>query len=199
LIVPNLVMDCVQLGNRPALLPPIFRRHRVIYLSSAIGTFIGTKFLALLGTRFLILFLGVIIVLFVIMSWFKVVPRISRGWEGVLGPPLGLFSGVIGGLTNLSGYPLIIYFYSIGLRKEEFVRALSAAFIVIKLAQLIAVWQFNLLESRTFILSFVASGTALAGFLGGLLIRGRVDQQSFNRAVLLLLALIGAGMVIRGL
>jgi len=199
LIVPNLIMDFLQIGRRPGLLRPIIRRHWIIYLFTVIGTFVGTKFLATLGTRPLILFLGFIILFFVLMSLFKVAPRIPRGWQGPLGPPLGFVSGVIGGLTNLAGHLLIIYFYSIGLQKEEFVRALSTAFIVIKVAQLFAVWQFNLLEPRVFALSFFASGVALIGFGGGVLARDRIDQQSFNRAVLVVLALIGVGMVIRGL
>ena len=192
-------MDVFQLGSRPRLLPPIFRRHWVIFLWTSLGIFIGTKFLAILGTRLLILFLGLIILLFVVMSFLEVIPRISRGWEGVLGPPLGLASGVIGGLTNLAGHPLIIYFHSIGLQKEEFVRAISAAFLVIKLSQLVAVWQFNLVESGTFYQSLVASGVALLGFWGGVLVRNRIDQRSFHRGVLLLLALLAIGMVIRGL
>ncbi len=199
LILPNLLMDVFQIGRRPSLLRPIVRRHWVIYLFAVVGTFVGTKFLATFGTRPLILFLGFIILFFVVMTVFQVAPRIPRGLEGPLGPPLGFVSGVIGGLTNLAGYLLIIYFYSIRLQKEEFVRALSTAFIVIKVAQLFAVWQFNLLEPRVFSLSFFASGVALIGFGGGVLARDRIDQQSFNRTVLVVLALIGVGMVIRGL
>lgn len=199
LILPNLLMDVFQIGRRPSLLQPIVRRHWVIYLFTVVGTFVGTKFLATFGTRSLILFLGFIILFFVVMSVFEVAPRIPRGLEGPLGPPLGFVSGVIGGLTNLAGYLLIIYFYSIRLQKEEFVRALSSAFIVIKLAQLVAVWQFNLLDPKAFTLSFFASGVALLGFWGGVLVRDRIDHRSFNRAVLILLALIGIGMVIRGL
>ena len=199
LIVPNLVMDLFQVGRRPSLLRPILRRHWILYLFTVIGTFVGTKFLAAVGTRPLILFVGMLLLFFTVANFFQFFPRIPPGWEGPLGPPLGLISGVIGGLTNFAGYLLIIYFYSIRLEKEEFVRALSSAFILVKIAQLIAVWQFNLLISRLFYLSFLGSALGLVGFWIGILIRERVDQRRFNRAVLVALTVIGIVMVIRGL
>ncbi len=199
LILPNLVMDLFQVGRRPSLLQPILRRHWVIYLFMVIGTFVGTKFLATVSARPLILFVGVLILFFVVTNVFQLIPRVPQGWEGPLGPPLGFVSGVLGGLTNFAGYLLIIYFYSLRLEKEEFVRALSSAFILVKIAQLIAVWQFNLLIPSLFYFSFLGSALGLVGFWIGILIRERIDQHRFNRAVVIVLTLIGIGMVVRGL
>jgi len=199
LILPNLVMDFVQLGRRPRMIMPIIRRHWVINLFAVLGTFVGTKFLATLGTRPLVLFLGVIIFLFAAMSFFEVTPRIPFGWEASLGPALGLVSGVVGGLTNLAGHMMIVYFYSIGLEKDEFVQTLSVSFVFFKLAQLGAVWQFNLLDPRLFQLSVFACAAALLAFRGGLLVRERINQRIFNRVVLIVLAVMSVGMIIRGL
>jgi uncharacterized membrane protein YfcA len=45
----------------------------------------------------------------------------------------------------------------------------------------------------------VLTAVALAGFTFGLRIQDRLPQAAFNRAVLAMLAVVGVGLVLRGL
>jgi uncharacterized membrane protein YfcA len=79
------------------------------------------------------------------------------------------------------------------------VRAISGTFLVFKLTQLGAVWQVGLLDRRVLLLTLAASAVSLAGFRLGLLVQDRVPQAVFNRAVLVLLAVVALAMLARGL
>lgn len=199
LLLPNIVMDVLQVTRRPGEVPLLLRRHGVIYLFGAAGTFVGTKLLVTLPTRFAVLALGLLILAFVGMSALELIPRIPPGWERPLAPPLGFATGVLGGLTNVQSPLLVVYLYHLGLEKGEFVRSVAFSFLIFKLAQLAAVWQFQLLTERLFLLSLLAAGLGLGAFWVGVWAQDRVDPRRFNRWILAILAVMGTLMVARGL
>ena len=83
--------------------------------------------------------------------------------------------------------------------KAEFVRALSATFLVFKVTQLGAVWQVGLIDRRLLWPSLAAIVVSLVGFGVGLAVQDRVPQGTFNRAVLLLLTVVAVAMLFRAL
>ena len=63
-------------------------------------------------------------------------------------PVVGLVAGTLGGITNTPAVVLTPYYFALGLAKAEFVRVVSATFLSFKLTQLAAVWQVGLLDRR---------------------------------------------------
>ena len=120
-------------------------------------------------------------------------------WEWFLSPSVGFVVGVVGGITNVQGPLLVLYFYALGLSKAEFVRSISISFFIYKLAQLVAVIQFGLMTWPLFGLSVLASGLSLGSFWLGLKVQDRVAQATFNRAILCFLAVLGSWLVFRAL
>jgi uncharacterized membrane protein YfcA len=198
LIVPNLVMDGAQAARRGRLFA-MARRTAVMLVCAAAGTVIGTRLLVRLTPRAAILILGVFVTMFVIANVRRLAIRVSPGLERWLAPVVGLAVGVIGGITNAPGTPLVMWFYVLGLDKDEFVRAVSLSFVALKLVQLVAVAHFGLMTWNRAGGSLVLTGVALVGFAFGLRIQDRLPQAAFNRAVLGMLAVLGMGLVLRGL
>jgi uncharacterized membrane protein YfcA len=112
---------------------------------------------------------------------------------------VGLATGVIGGVTNVPGTPLVIYFYALGMGKPEFVRSVAFTFILYKTVQLGAVAWYGLLPPSLLAASAGLSLIALASFALGLYVQDRLDQQAFNRAVIAFLAALGAWLVLRSI
>lgn len=198
LILPNIVMDAVQAARRGGLVATA-RRFAVLVACGALGTVVGTRLLAVLSTRTATLVLGATVVAFVLLNATRWTPRVRPGWERWLDPPVGFAAGVIGGVTNVPGTPLVIYFYALGLAKHDFVRAVAVTFVLYKLFQLGAVTWYGLLTWPLLGLSALLSVVALLGFRAGLAIQDRLDQVAFNRVVLGFLALLGAGLIVRAL
>jgi len=136
---------------------------------------------------------------FVTLSATGVTPRVPARWERWLSPPAGFVAGVIGGVTNAPATALVLYFHAIGLTKHQFVSSVAFAFLFYKLVQLGAVTWFGLLPWSLVGPSLALTAVALASFALGLRVQDRLDQRSFNRAVLGFLAALGAWLLVRGL
>ena len=197
LILPNLVMDVLQAVRRGGLVATA-RRFAVLVAFGAVGTVIGTRLLIVLSARTAMTVLGVSMLVFVALNATRWAPRVQPGLEGWLGPGVGFGCGVIGGLTNVPGTPLVIYFYALGLAKDDFVRAVAVTFALYKLFQLGAVTWYGLMTWPLLGFSAVLTVIALVGFRGGLAIQDRLDQRTFNRAILGYLAVLGVLLVGRG-
>jgi uncharacterized membrane protein YfcA len=198
LIVPNIVLDGLQFLRRGAPLA-IVQRFAGLLVAGAIGTVLGTRLLAAMPPDAALLVLGVFIVLFVGLNVAGIAPRVPSGWERWLSPLVGLLVGIIGGVTNVPGTPLVMYFHALALPKHDFVAAVAFTFVVYKLVQLAAVTFYGLLSWSLLVLSFALTAAALGGFALGLMVQDRLDQRTFNRMVLGVLATLGLWLVVRAL
>jgi uncharacterized protein len=189
-------MDSVQIARRPGALAGA-RRHAPLILAGVVGTVIGTQFLAWVSTRVLLASLGSVILLLVVVALARPAWQLAPDWEWAVGPLVGLVAGILGGLTNVPGALIPLYYQALGLAKGDFVRAVALTLLVLKIAQLGAVWQVGLMEPRLLGLSVGATVIALATFRLGLWAQDRVPVAAFNRAVLLFLGAVSIVMLLR--
>lgn len=198
LIIPNIVMDITQIF-RGTFAPSLFRRFSWLLVLTVVGVFLGTKVLVTLPTPVLNLTLGVMVLVFVISTFFRFEFDISPQREKLLSPAAGFAAGFLNGMTNAAGPALAIYLYSLKLAKTEFVKSIATIFMVTKVSQLIAVSTWNLFNFWTLRLSLLVTLLCLIGFYAGLKTQDRVNQRTFNRGVLTLLSVIGVTLVVRSL
>jgi uncharacterized protein len=198
LVIPNLVMDGIQLrrqgpvGDTPRRLAPLL-------LFTMLGTVIGTKLLVMLSGRVATLILGAFVVAIVLLDFARLSPRIDRRWERALAAPVGLVAGIMGGITNAPGTPLAVYLVALGLEKRDFVRSIAFIFLVVKAVQLATLAWYGLLSGAIVLSSLGLTVAALAGFVLGMQLQDRLDQRMFNRAVRVFLAVLGVWLVMRAI
>jgi uncharacterized protein len=198
LILPNIVMDGIQFARRGAPLATV-RRFGGLLLSGGAGIVLGTRVLTLLSPRAATLILGLFVLIFVTLSATGLAPKIPPHWEPWLSPPAGFVAGVIGGVTNSPATALVLYFQGIGLAKHDFISSIAFTFVFYKLVQLGAVTWYGLLPWSLLWASVALTVAALAGFAVGLRVQDRLDQRTFNGAVLVFLAVLGAWLLFRSL
>jgi uncharacterized membrane protein YfcA len=198
LIVPNIVMDGLQLLRGGAPLP-IVRRMLPVVVFGALGMVVGTHLLTVLSSRTVMLVLASFVLLYVPLQLTRLAPRLPATSEWWAAPVAGLVSGVVGGITNVPGTPLVIYFQALGLSKQDFVRAVAFTFVVSKIVQLAAVTWYGLMTAALMVGSLLLTAAALAGFAVGLRVQDRLEPRTFNRAVLGFLSLLGVWLLVRNL
>ena len=198
LLLPNIVMDVAQVF-RDGFPAAVLRRFGWFLLTTLIGVFVGTAMLVNLPLWLLNLFLGVMVLIFVTSNWLRFEFTVPPELEKVLALPLGFISGFLNGLTNAAGPALAIYLYSLKLQKRQFVKSMATIFIVTKLSQVMAVSSWNLFNASTIRMSLQVTLFTLAGFFVGLKIQDRVNQETFRRALLVLLFGIGVTLLVRAL
>jgi len=198
LVVPNLVMDGIQARRRGGFAATV-RRLAPLILFGGAGTVLGTAALAELDAQTVTLALGGFVVLFVTLNALAVSPRVAPSWERWLAAPVGLVAGVVGGVTNVPSLPLILYFYALGMEKDEFVRSIAVTFLAYKLVQLVSLVAVGLLDGRRFGASLALAAVGVGAFALGLRVQDRLDARAFNRVVLVFLGAIGVWLMIRAL
>jgi uncharacterized membrane protein YfcA len=198
LIIPNMVMDAFQ-ALRQGSVWPTLRRFALLLVFGAIGTYLGTRMLVVLSARTATIVLGAVVIGAVVLNVTRWSPRVPHHRARWLDPVVGIAAGVVGGLTNVPGTPLVLYFYALGLPKQDYVRAVAVTFMFYKLLQLGAVAWFGLLTWRVIGVSLILTVVALAGFRIGLMIQDRLDQVAFNRVTLGVLAALGVWLIVRAL
>jgi hypothetical protein len=196
LILPNIVMDAIQLRRRGDVLPTA-RRFLTLLAFGAAGMFIGTRLLVELSPGTVTFILGCFLLVFVGLNVTRVAPRLPARLEPWLSPPVGLLAGIVGGITNVPGTPLVLYFYALGMPKPDFVRSVALTFMTYKLIQLGAVSYYGLLTWPLLGWSLALTVAGLAGFWVGVRLQEGLDQRAFNRAVLGFLAALGLWLTLR--
>ena len=196
LILPNLFMDSAQV-IRDGLPYEIFRRFKALIAPTIVGVFLGTLVLVKTPLWILNLFLGVMVLIFVISNLLKLDFTVSPQQEKFLSPLFGFLSGFLNGVTNAAGPALAIYFYSLKLEKHAFVKSMATIFVTTKLSQLVAISTWNLFNWYTLKLSVLVILFTLAGFYAGIKAQDRINQKKFNRGLLALLAFVGVILIIR--
>jgi uncharacterized membrane protein YfcA len=198
LLLPNIVMDITQVfrGGFPVA---VLRRFAWFLVATIIGVFLGTKVLVTLPLWVLNFCLGVMVLIFVGSNWLRFEFTIPPRLEKLLSLPTGFVGGFLNGMTNAAGPALAIYLYSLKLQKREFIKTIATMFMITKLSQLVAVSTWNLFNKSTLLLSLEVTLFVLLGFYAGLKTHDRVNQQTFNRGLLLLLFCIGVTLLVRSL
>jgi uncharacterized protein len=197
LILPNIFMDSAQVF-RDGFPTAVLRRFSALIVPTIIGVFLGTMVLVKLSLWVLNVCLGAMVLIFVFSNLLRLEFTISPRTEKIFGPFCGLISGFLNGMTNAAGPTLAIYLYSLKLEKRTFVKSIATIFVTTKLTQLVAVSTWNLLNWHTITLSLQVLLFTLAGFFAGMKTQDRVNQQTFNRGLMVLLFLIGVILIWRG-
>jgi hypothetical protein len=197
-ILPNIVMDGIQLGRRGEMLATA-RRVAVLLASGFVGTVVGTRSLAVMPAGVALAILGVVVLGFVGLNASRFTVRVPAGWERWLGPPVGLAAGFLGGVTNVPGTLLVVYFSALGMDKQEFVRSVALCFMTYKLIQLGAVGYYGLLTWPLLGASVALTVVGLGAFWLGLRVQDAMPERVFNRAVMVFLALLGLSLLARSL
>jgi uncharacterized membrane protein YfcA len=198
-ILPNIVMDALQAGRRGGDLLATARRVAVLLAFGFAGTLIGTRSLILMPPSVALAILGVVVLGFVALNVSGAAFRVPPSWEPWLSPPVGLAAGFLGGVTNVPGTLLVIYFHALGMNKQTFVRTVALCFMTYKVIQLGTVAYFGLLTWPLLGASAALTVVGLGAFWLGLRVQDALPERVFNRAVLGFLALLGVSLLARSL
>lgn len=194
LLAPNILMDAVLILRRRFPLEHL-RRLATMLGAGTVGVFVGTYLLVTIPEGLVNLILAAVIFVFVAQSlWGRGVALPAR-WEPVMSPAVGLVTGVLNGVSNTLSPLMAIYLLTLQLAKFDFVKSIALVFFSFKVAQVGAVWRWNLFTPGRLWLSAVAVAFAFAGFGLGLRVQDRINQRTFNRVLLTLLTVMGLALI----
>jgi uncharacterized membrane protein YfcA len=197
MIVPVLTSNVIQAlqGKKKAA---TLRRFWPLLLTLIPCTVVAAQYVSTVDLHTGSLVLGVIVVLFSLSQLIRFRFSISTTQERLLNPAIGIVAGLLGGLSNLFGPPLIMYLVALKLEKDDFVTTIGLLFIVASATLYTTLAFEGVVTFENATASLIAALPVMAGVFLGTRLRGRIDQRSFERVLLVVLVLIGLNLVRRG-
>lgn len=170
-----------------------FKELKNLILGAVIGIPFGVLFLTKANPAFIKILLGIIILLFVLLSSFSLIPQKKMGLSW--GYLFGIFSGLLGGALNTNGPPVLIYFFLQGWDKIKQKASVTGFFIIssvliVGLHAATGISNVEMIIESLYYVPFV-----LIGFITGNIFFARISTSFFNRFVLFFLFLIGVYLI----
>ena len=175
------------------------RRFWICFLFAMIGIGIGVSFLTRLPRDAVSVILGAIVVLAALNQLFPIRVTVPPALERKLMAPLGLVSGVLGGLSMMFGPLVALYLVMIRLRKDEFVGVIGLFYFLSAVPFTIGLTIGGRFHVPELVGSLAATALVVVGMVLGQFVRKYVPQEIFRRTILVLLILIGLNVIRRGL
>lgn len=191
-----LATNSLQFARAPAKWD-IAREYYLFALAIMVSIFATSMFIADYPTPLLTVAIGVAMVLFSLNLLLGIKLNIGpgKGWQ--LG--FGVLSGTLGGISSIWSPTVAMYLVAREVSKERFIGTTGFLFLagVIPLGagQVVA----GVLTPTTLIKSVFALMIVLVGYRIGELMRGRVSQGFFRKAVLIAFLLMGIRLIANGL
>ncbi|MEM6565605.1 MAG: sulfite exporter TauE/SafE family protein [Pseudomonadota bacterium] len=185
----------------------LFRGGDLVRTAKRYGVFACVLFIGVAATalatqdasdRILLFALGLVVLVFVAVSWRNLIPPLPDRWDRPAQIAFGLFAGVVGGMTAGWGAPLAMYLATRRVDKDEFVRASGFLIFVGSLPLCIAYAGLGFLTGPLAGLSFVMLVPTLIGFSLGEHMRSKLSFDGFRKAVLILFVFLGLNLIRRG-
>ena len=175
----------------------IAREYWLFALAIMVCIFVTSMFIADYPTGLLTVAIGIAMVLFSLNLLLGIKLRIGpgRGWH--LG--FGVLSGTLGGISSIWSPTVAMYLVARDVSKERFIGATGFLFLagVVPLGagQMVA----GILTFPVLLKSALALCVVLVGFRLGEMLRHRVSQELFRKAVLVAFLLMGLRLIANGL
>jgi len=176
-------------------------RHRmlILFASCLIGVPIGAFLLTVLSVRVIAVLLGVFTLAFVLTRVRRPTFGIAPHHERLIAPLVGVTAGIFNGTIGVSGPVLGSYLIAIGVSAATFAFTIQSLFLTMTLLRLGGLVALGEITPTVLLTGGLLLIPAIAGQSVGFWLQQRVSTQGFERAVLLVMAIAGVGLLVRGL
>lgn len=149
--------------------------------------------------RLLLMALGGVILIFVAVSWRRLLPPMPDRYDKFAQVGFGVFAGVIGGMTAAWAPPMAIYLTMRDVDKDEFIRATGFLITVGSIPLMVAYAQIGFLTGALAKISIGMVLPTLIGFSLGEFLRNRLSAEAFRKAILITFIILGANLIRRAI
>lgn len=163
------------------------------------GIAVGANLLVTLNREVIQLLLGSTVVVFAGLN--IAVPHLRLAFHNRhrVGIPVGLLSGLLGGLTAVFGPPLALYLVALDLGKTRYIAAMGLIWLTGSTFQVVAFSSVQVVTPSSALVALVALLPLYLGLRLGRWVRNRVDEARFRRIVALALLAAGLNLLWQGL
>ena len=196
LVVPVLASNFWQAVEGGRLVPSL-QRFGGLIAAQFLATVLTVRMtLALSASQLSAMLAGAVLLAVALMAW-KPTLQISASRERAVGVGVGLLSGLLGGVSSLTGPVIITYLMALRLRRDEFVGSISIIYLSAALPLYGAMLLFGRLGPTELTWSLLALVPMAAGLLAGKALRQHLDDNRFRRVLLVFLIVLAILLLLK--
>jgi len=196
LVVPALLTNVWQMWEGPALKLLVMRLWPML-VCALLGTLPAAGILTKANVRLTTALLGAVLVAYALIGLIGVHFNVSRRSEPLLGPLIGLTTGLVNGATGIFVIPGVPYVQALYLGKDELVQAMAISAFVSTVALALGLGLNNGLGGAVAAPTMLALVGAFVGMAIGKALRSRLSVIAFRRWVFIGLLGLGCSMIAR--
>ena len=195
LLLPSFLTNLWQAlsGGKLGLL---LRQLWPMFLTATITIWVGALALTRVNLSWLSALLGVLLIIYSLLSLFGVQWRIASDNKTSIGLLSGSLNGILTGMTGSFVVPGVMYLQAIGLTRDLLIQAMGILFTLSTLSLAVALQSNNLLSFQLGVYSSLAVVPAVIGMVLGRKIRQRLSESLFRRVFFIALLLLGIYILI---
>jgi uncharacterized protein len=173
------------------------QRFWPMVVSAAVSVFAGLWALTRLGSVRAAAVLGVLLLIYVGFALANARFRLTEARTRKFEPAIGAATGFINGLTGSQVMPLTPYLLSLDMTRERFLQASNQSFTLSSAAMFVGLGVAGLMTMQVVAVSACGIVLVALGVKIGQRIGHYLAPQAFRTAVLIVLAALGLGLILR--
>ncbi len=175
----------------------VANRFRWLLIPLIVGSIFGATVITSVEISHAAVILGGLVATFAVTTLAGWQPQLPTGVDRRLRPVVGLVSGVVGGMSSFFAPTIAPYFFTLGLDKNTFIRAMGVTFLIGEAPLFIGLSLTGFAPPAIWLLS--AAGWAVVGaFMAvGAKVRQHIPQKHFMTLVGVMLLIVGLNMIRR--
>ena len=197
LCVPVLITNILQMQIKKGI--GSFRFFPM-FIALILGIIVGCNLILKINLSTISQIIAVSIIFAAIINLFGInIKSIKPNLERKLTIPLGFFSGIIGGLSNMYSPYILAYLVSTNLDKETLIRTMATMYFIGSIF-IFPIWIYNGLGTfNDLIWSCLLLFPAILGQKIGTSIRSKISNENFKKIILYTLMIIGISLLIKNI
>ncbi len=196
LVVPVLLSNLWQAweGARPR---QTLQRFGGLIAAQVIATLVTVRLTLALSPAQLADMVALAVLLAVALMVFQPRVAIAAHHERPVGVGVGLLSGLLGGVSSLTGPVVITYLMALRLKRDEFVGSISVIYLAAALPLYGSMAAYGRIGAAELALSAAAMVPMSVGLWLGKAVRQRLDERLFRRVLLAFLTLLAVLLLLK--
>lgn len=176
------------------------KRFWPVALMLVIGLYIGSELINVFEAPVLFAVMGITAIVFTVSQFYKPdAPPLRPRTEKILGPFVGIVSGLMGGMTSVWGPPIMMFLFMLKMDKDMWVRSITGLYLLGGFPLMLFYLQNGVLGGDMLWLSVAACIPGMAGIVIGERLRRFINEALFRKLLLATIFVFGLNMIRRAL
>ncbi len=198
MLIPTMVVNIVSILSEGKFLEAL-KKFWFIILLMVIGSALGTILLVYTNSEYFKLLLAFIIFVYLLQSVVNIKATFVSKYQKSSTYGLGLFGGVLSGLTNIVAPLMIMYTLELKYSKKDTIQLSNLCFLFTKIGQLTVFLYFGTFTLQAFEISIFSVLVVFLGMFLGIKIKKGIDAKFYAKILKILLFIIASTLVIQTL